>query len=665
MPKSAIRLNENHRRALLAGFRHIDQLLTEGTAGLGPTDDAAIFGLVSPDATPVQKKVIADQIKRVRQAVRKALDACDLSIPPPTVAALWSLQTYLTSVDITLEEMGPKHLVGYGPLDQAASEAVRAFQAQIRAAVADVQKFVASGSGGDLAARLRRLDHTRDEIRLLAEVERIITERGLIELRPALSVLLEKAEFNPWTVAFVGRVSSGKSSLLNFLLSCDLLPSGVTPVTAVPIRIVPGVEVVATVSFALERPVRIPGGRLNAFASEDQNPGNVRHVTDILLEMPSARFSGNVCLVDTPGLGSLATAGAAETLAFLPRCDLGIFLLDCAGTLTEEDIAVMRSLLEGGAEVLVVASKADLLTAEEQPKMLSYLRRQIAESFGRDLPVSLVSVADGCQGMAEQWFAETLEPRQHDHERLAADGLRRKVGALRDAVLSALIRRQGLTHRPPPAIDQEAVLGPARSALERQRRQLYDVIANATPRPQMVWEEVADVLAQPSYRSQTGTFESILGATLGRIACRMDSALFKHLEEVRRGLMAASEQLGIGSEAFPRPAEKPLFDASAVIAACATSLPWRHWPRWLYRVILRARLAASATDSLEKSVRAYEASVRRWGERYIEDLSRQFNVGVGLMSGASEAEEELPSVEELERDVALLSHWNEPAEASA
>lgn len=665
MPKSAIRLNENHRRALLAGFRHIDQLLTEGTAGLGPTDDAAIFGLVSPDATPVQKKVIADQIKRVRQAVRKALDACDLSIPPPTVAALWSLQTYLTSVDITLEEMGPKHLVGYGPLDQAASEAVRAFQAQIRAAVADVQKFVASGSGGDLAARLRRLDHTRDEIRLLAEVERIITERGLIELRPALSVLLEKAEFNPWTVAFVGRVSSGKSSLLNFLLSCDLLPSGVTPVTAVPIRIVPGVEVVATVSFALERPVRIPGGRLNAFASEDQNPGNVRHVTDILLEMPSARFSGNVCLVDTPGLGSLATAGAAETLAFLPRCDLGIFLLDCAGTLTEEDIAVMRSLLEGGAEVLVVASKADLLTAEEQPKMLSYLRRQIAESFGRDLPVSLVSVADGCQGMAEQWFAETLEPRQHDHERLAADGLRRKVGALRDAVLSALIRRQGLTHRPPLAIDQEAVLGPARSALERQRRQLYDVIANATPRPQMVWEEVADVLAQPSYRSQTGTFESILGATLGRIACRMDSALFKHLEEVRRGLMAASEQLGIGSEAFPRPAEKPLFDASAVIAACATSLPWRHWPRWLYRVILRARLAASATDSLEKSVRAYEASVRRWGERYIEDLSRQFNVGVGLMSGASEAEEELPSVEELERDVALLSHWNEPAEASA
>jgi GTP-binding protein EngB required for normal cell division len=665
MPNPAIRLNENHRRALLAGFRHIDRLLTDGSVGLGPSDDTAIFGLVSPDATPVQKKVIADQIKRVRQAVRKALDACDLAIPPPTVAALWSLQTYLMSVDITLEEMGPKHLVGYGPLDQATADAVRAFQAQIRATVADVQKFVASGSGGDLAARLRRLDHTRDEIRLLAEVERIITERGLVELRPALSVLLEKAEFNPWTVAFVGRVSSGKSSLLNFLLSCDLLPSGITPVTAVPIRIVPGAEVVATVSFALERPLRIPGGRLEAFASEDQNPGNARHVTDILLEIPSTRFSGNVCLVDTPGLGSLATAGAAETLAFLPRCDLGVFLLDCAGTLTEEDVAVMRSLLEGGAEVLVVASKADLLTAEEQPRMLSYLRRQLSESFGRELPVSLVSVAEGYQGEAERWFAETLEPRQHDHERLAADGLRRKVGALREAVLSALIRRQGLTRRFSRATDQEAILGPARSALERQSRRLYDVITNATPRPEAVWEEVAETLAQPSYRSRTGTFDNILAAILARIASRMDNALAKHLEEVRLGLMSAAEQSGMGAEAFPRPAAKPLFDASAIIAASPNSLPWRYWPRWLFRVILRARLAASATDTLEKSVRAYEASLRRWGERYIEELARQFNVGAGLASGAGEIEEESPSIEELERDVALLSHWNQPAEASA
>lgn len=57
-------------------------------------------------------------------------------------------------------------------------------------------------------------------------------------------------ERNWWTVALVGRFSSGKSSLLNYLLGTHCLPSGGTPVTAVPIRIVPGAEVLVVLSNA-------------------------------------------------------------------------------------------------------------------------------------------------------------------------------------------------------------------------------------------------------------------------------------------------------------------------------------------------------------------------------------------------------------------------------
>lgn len=38
-------------------------------------------------------------------------------------------------------------------------------------------------------------------------------------------------------IAFFGRVSAGKSSLLNRIIGIDLLLTGVTPVTAVPTRI--------------------------------------------------------------------------------------------------------------------------------------------------------------------------------------------------------------------------------------------------------------------------------------------------------------------------------------------------------------------------------------------------------------------------------------------
>lgn len=666
MEHSALKLNENHRRTLLAGFKYIDQLLTEGAAGLAPAEDGAVFGLVAADATPVQRKVISDQVARVRRAVRAALDACSIAVPAPTVGALWSLHTYLIAADIALEELGPGHLRGYGELDAAAADRVRALQAQVRTALADLQKYVGSGSGGDLGARLRRLDQTRDEVRLLRELERIITGHGLVELRPALSLLLERLESNAWTVAFVGRVSSGKSSLLNYLLATDLLPSGVTPVTAVPIRIIAGAEPAATVSFAQEKPVRVPGRELGTFASEEHNPGNVRHVTDIVLEIPSARLEGDVCYVDTPGLGSLATEGAAQTLAFLPRCDLGVFLLDCAGTLTEEDLAVVRTMLEGGAEVLVVLSKADLLASADRERMREYVLRRLRESLGHEISVSPVSVAEGCRALTETWCAEALAPRRAAHRRLAAEALRRKVGALKEAVGAALARAA----RPArscsgPAVPEPKV-GAARAAMEQHRRQLYETVSRAVPRPEAVWQETAELLATGAVGDESGDFPKALAAILVRIAAHAAAAVEGALGEARLVMADALEEARAGAPALPPPFSRPLFDPSAVVAAAAEVRVWRGWPHRIFQLMVRRRLAADGTAALEASLRAYGSALLAWGQRYLEDIRRQFDAEVGF----AEAEEQgggapASPVQELARDLALLRDWNVSAEAAS
>ena len=666
MEQPALKLNENHRRTLLAGFRYIDRLLTEGSAGLAPAEGGAIFSLVAPDATPVQRKVISDQMARVRRAVRAALDSCSIAIPPPDVGALRSLQAYLISVDIALDELGPNHLRGYGSMDDATADGIRAFQAQVRTALSDLQKYAASGLGGDLGARLRLLDQTRDGVRLLGELERIITEHGLVELRPALSLLLDRMEFHAWTVAFVGRVSSGKSSLLNYLLETDLLPCGVTPVTAVPIRIIPGAEPTATVSFARDKPVRVPGRQLGAFASEECNPGNARHVTDILLEMPSARLSGNVCFVDTPGLGSLATAGAAQTLAFLPRCDLGVFLLDCAGAPTEEDLAVARTMLEGGAEVLVVLSKADLLAPAEREKMTSYVLRQFAEALARELPVSPVSVADGHRGLTEAWYTGVLAPRQAEHRRLAAEALRRKAGALKEAVAAALARRARVASQRLAASAPSPSVGAARAALETHYRQLYDVISRASPRPEAVWTEAADILSKDAYRRDPGDFPNILAAILVRIAARMADAGEAVLDEARQALFATLEEvrLGTGPVALPIPSSRPLFDPSAVVGAVGTNSTWRGWPQGIFRLAVRRQLHAHATAALEESLRAYGSALVAWGQNYLVGVGRQFNAEMGFAEvGAHEKDGPASSSPELMQDLALLRDWNGPAEA--
>jgi hypothetical protein len=46
--------------------------------------------------------------------------------------------------------------------------------------------------------------------------------------------------------------------------------------------------------------------------------------------------------------GSLGLAGGAETVSYLPRCDLGAVLVDSASALDREDLALLRALSAAG-----------------------------------------------------------------------------------------------------------------------------------------------------------------------------------------------------------------------------------------------------------------------------------------------------------------------------
>lgn len=83
------------------------------------------------------------------------------------------------------------------------------------------------------------------------------------------------------------------------------------------------------------------------------------------MTLPSPRLHDGVVFVDTPGVGSLATAGAAETIAYLPRCDHGVLLVDATAPLTADDVGTLDRLVEAGIPATVLLSKADLLSASD------------------------------------------------------------------------------------------------------------------------------------------------------------------------------------------------------------------------------------------------------------------------------------------------------------
>jgi len=113
--------------------------------------------------------------------------------------------------------------------------------------------------------------------KLLNRIGRIIARRGLVEFLPSLNSIVRKLESHRYKVAVFGRISSGKSWLINRLLEIELLPVGTTPITAIPIHISAGIEPRLSVSF-LDRQQESPVARLPEFATEQESPANTKRV---------------------------------------------------------------------------------------------------------------------------------------------------------------------------------------------------------------------------------------------------------------------------------------------------------------------------------------------------------------------------------------------------
>jgi hypothetical protein len=156
---------------------------------------------------------------------------------------------------IAVSEMGPERLRGYGPLDPRGAQAAVKVQQDLHRLIDRLGAYLCEGLGRDLPGRLARLEAAPASVATLTALDRVITRRGLVEYRPLLDRLVRRLEEPPrFEVAVFGRVSSGKSSLLNHVAGLDVLPVGVTPVTAVPTRLVRGERPAAVVSFAEVQP---------------------------------------------------------------------------------------------------------------------------------------------------------------------------------------------------------------------------------------------------------------------------------------------------------------------------------------------------------------------------------------------------------------------------
>jgi len=434
-------LNENQVRRLRVSCQHIDRMLIEIENILNESESQAAFPPYISDISPVQRKTIEDYIARTRARLIRVLEGQGIALPLPDVPVSRAVRGRLYSIDIAAEELKPKHMQGYGTVSETLATELNGIAGELQSLVVQIDRQLAGGAAQDLKKRLQDLEGAGNDLGLLSRIERVVADRGLVEFRRTMTSILDRAEDRSFEIAVFGRVSSGKSSLLNAILGTDVLPVGVTPVTAIPTQIIHGESPSMSVSFT-DTPAKIVGiEQLGEFATEQENPHNAKHVTRITVTIPASRLADGVSFVDTPGLGSLATSGAAATLAYLPKCDLGVVLIDAGTTLTEGDLNTLMALQEAAIPSQFVLSKVDLLDRSDCEKIIGYVKQHIVKETGLDLPVHPVSVRPSHRALLDRWFEEEILPLYSRSQELRAASLQRKIGLLRESVVFVLQSR--------------------------------------------------------------------------------------------------------------------------------------------------------------------------------------------------------------------------------
>ncbi len=188
----------------------------------------------------------------------------------------------------------------------------------------------------------------------------------------AVQAMLDKVEHGHLHLAVFGRVSTGKSSLLNALIGKEVF--AVSPLH-----------------------------------------GETRHSS---MQHWRELEAGGVFLIDTPGLDE-AGGEDREQLAreIAGRSDLVIFVLD--SDITETELESLKTLLAQGRPVIIVLNKSDLFTSSEQDKLLLSVRQRTEDIVDPDYvlavaarprPQALVEVnADGAETTTERERAPDVD----------------------------------------------------------------------------------------------------------------------------------------------------------------------------------------------------------------------------------------------------------------
>jgi hypothetical protein len=162
-------------------------------------------------------------------------------------------------------------------------------------------------------------------------------------------------------VLVAGEAKRGKSTLVNALLGRPVLPTGVTPLTALPTTVRYGQDEGVTAVCRDGHAEDYPLSALDDLVTERGNPGNRRGLASVTVVVDAPVLAQGAELVDTPGTGSVYAHNTAAAEAALTTMDAAVFVLTADPPVSASERAPMARVAGLAVTMFVVLNKADYL----------------------------------------------------------------------------------------------------------------------------------------------------------------------------------------------------------------------------------------------------------------------------------------------------------------
>ena len=331
------------------------------------------------------------------------------------------------------------------------------------------------------------------------------------ELTAEAKTLLDRLSAGQLHLAVLGQFKRGKSTLINALLGNEILPSGVLPVTLVPVFLRFGNHPEIEILFSNGRQAECHTvDRLGEFVNEANNPENVKQVAQVDLRHPTDLLQNGIVMIDTPGVGSTLKHNTEMTLDFLPRCDAAIVVLSADPPITATEVEFLQQMKPHVARFFFVLNKIDYLASAEVAEACRFLDATLKAKTGINAPqIFAVSARQGLRARQENdevlWSQSGMADFQyaltnfaiHDKQTSLAEAVHRRLVNLLLKTDHLLALEQRATQMPIEELEHKiaAFKLHARRA-DQQRQEILDRLNGDAGRLRQQIESYAGVLRE-------------------------------------------------------------------------------------------------------------------------------------------------------------------------